>query len=130
VAPCKQSVPIRWVTLPVTFRDTSNYYTETLTFEVVDFSGPYHVMLGPLCYVKSMAIPSSVYLKLKIPRPAKVITVEAKMQWALDYEQDGIELAAVVVVMADLRELSPRVPTTWLSPTWLSLAIPPDVRCF
>jgi hypothetical protein len=24
----------------------SNYRTETLTFEVVDFSGPYHIILG------------------------------------------------------------------------------------
>jgi hypothetical protein len=54
-------------TLPVTFRDRSNYPTEMITFEVVDFSGPYN-------------IPSYVYLKLKIPRPAGVITVEAKAQ--------------------------------------------------
>jgi hypothetical protein len=42
----KQSVPLGRVTLPVTFEDTSNYQTETLTFEVVDFAGPYHVILG------------------------------------------------------------------------------------
>jgi hypothetical protein len=44
---------------------------------VVDFSGPYHVILGWPCYVRFMAIPSNGYLKLKIPGPTKVITMEA-----------------------------------------------------
>jgi hypothetical protein len=68
----------------MTFGDVSNYRTETLTFEVVDFSGPYQVILGWPCYVKFMAIPSYTYLKLKMPEPAIVITVEAKTQRALD----------------------------------------------
>jgi hypothetical protein len=53
----KQSVPLGQVTLPVAFRDVSSYHTEMLTFEVVDFSGPYQVILGQRCYIKSMAIP-------------------------------------------------------------------------
>jgi hypothetical protein len=31
----KQSIPLRWVTLPVTFGDANNYRTEMLAFEVV-----------------------------------------------------------------------------------------------
>jgi hypothetical protein len=85
----------------------SNYHIETLAFEMVNFSGPYHIILGRLCYVKFMAISSYVYLKLKILRPTGVITVEAKTQLALDYEQDDIELAAVVVSTVKLRELIP-----------------------
>jgi hypothetical protein len=72
----KQSVPLRQVTLPVTFGDASNYRTEMLMFELVDFFGPYHVILGWPCYVKFMAIPSYAYLKLKIPGPTRVITME------------------------------------------------------
>jgi hypothetical protein len=34
--------------------------------------------------------PSHTYLKPKIPGPAEIITVEAKDQRALDYEQDNI----------------------------------------
>jgi hypothetical protein len=66
--------------------DTSNYRTKTLTFEVVDFFGPYHVILLWPCYVKFMAIPSYAYLKLKIPGPTDVITMEAKTLWVLDYK--------------------------------------------
>jgi hypothetical protein len=80
VVPSKQSIPLGWVTLPVTFGDASNYRTEMLAFEVVEFSGPYHVILGQSCYVKFMAIPSYAYLKLKIPGPIEVITMVAKMQ--------------------------------------------------
>jgi hypothetical protein len=80
VVPGKQSIPHRWVTLPITFGYASNYHTKMLALEVVDFSGPYHVILGQPCYVKFMAIPSYAYLKLKIPRPTSVITVEAKTQ--------------------------------------------------
>jgi hypothetical protein len=95
VVPGKQFIPLGWVTLPITFGDMSNYRTETWAFEVVNFSGPYHIILGWLCY-----------LKLKIPRPIGVSTVEAKTQRALDCEQDIIELAAAVVSVAELRELS------------------------
>jgi hypothetical protein len=42
----KQSIPLGQVTLPVTSRDVSNYHTETLAFEVIDFSGAYHIILG------------------------------------------------------------------------------------
>jgi hypothetical protein len=66
--------------LLVTIRDMSNYHTETLTFEVIDFSEPYHIILGQPCYVKFMAIPSYAYLKLKLLEPVGVITLEAKAQ--------------------------------------------------
>jgi hypothetical protein len=46
VVPGKQPVPLGRVNLPVAFGDMSNYCTETLTFEAVDFSEPYHVILG------------------------------------------------------------------------------------
>jgi hypothetical protein len=78
VVSIKQFVPLGRVNLPITFRDVSNYRNETLVFEVVDFSGSYHVILGRPCYVKFMAIPSYAYLKLKIPRPTGVITVDAR----------------------------------------------------
>jgi hypothetical protein len=42
----KQSIPLGQINLSVIFRDASNYCPETLTFEVVDFSRPYHIILG------------------------------------------------------------------------------------
>jgi hypothetical protein len=86
VVPGKQSIPLRRVSLPITFGDASNYHTETLAFEVVNFTESYHIILGWPCYVKFMAISSYAYLKLKISGPTDVITVEAKTQQALDCE--------------------------------------------
>jgi hypothetical protein len=63
-----------------------------------------------------MAIPSCTYLKLRIPRPAKIITVEAQMHRALNYEQSNIELATATVVMDELRELNLRLPMTAHNP--------------
>jgi hypothetical protein len=100
VFPGKQSIPLRQINLPITFRAMSNYRNKTLTFEVVDFSEPYHAILGRPCYVKFMAIPSYAYLKLKILGPARIITVEDKAQRALDYEQDNIELATAMIAAA------------------------------
>jgi hypothetical protein len=61
-----------------------------------------HIILGQPCYVKFMAIPNYAYLKLKIPGPATVITVEAKTHRALDYEQNIIELATTMVAATEL----------------------------
>jgi hypothetical protein len=112
----KHYVPLGWVTLPVTFRDASNYHTVMLPFKVANFSDPYHIILEQPCYIKFMAIPSYAYLKLKIPGPAGVITIEAKARQALDYEQGSLELAAATVAVAELRDLSLRLPATPLSP--------------
>jgi hypothetical protein len=95
----KQSIPLGQINLPITFGDANNYHTKTLTFEVVDFSRPYHAILGQSCYIKFMVIPSYAYLKLKIPGPVDIITAEAKARRALDYEQDNIELAATAVAV-------------------------------
>ena len=46
-----------------------------LTFEVVDFPGSYHAILGRPCYAKFMVVPNYTYLKLKMPGPNGVITV-------------------------------------------------------
>jgi hypothetical protein len=51
---------------------------ETLTFEVVNVFGPYHIILRWPCYVKVMTIPSYAYLKLKISGSTDVITLEAR----------------------------------------------------
>jgi hypothetical protein len=62
-----------------------------------------------------MGIPSYAYLKLKITGPTGIITVQAKMQRALDCEQSSNELATTMVTMAELRELSLWIPMAPLS---------------
>jgi hypothetical protein len=70
-----EALPIGQIDLPVTFGDIRNFRTETLTFEVVGFSGTYHAILGRPAYTKFMAVPNYTYVKLKIPSPKGIITV-------------------------------------------------------
>ena len=65
--PRMQAYPLRQIDLHITFGDCANFHSEVLTFEVVDFLGSYHAILGRPCYAKFMAIPNYTYLKLKIP---------------------------------------------------------------
>jgi hypothetical protein len=58
VIPEKQAMLLGQVDLPIMFDDETNFRTETLMFEVVDFAGTYHAILGQLCYAKFMAIPT------------------------------------------------------------------------
>ena len=62
------------------FGDHANFRLEVLTFEVVDFLGSYHAILGWPCYTKFMAVPNYTYLKLKMPDPHGIITVGGDLQ--------------------------------------------------
>jgi hypothetical protein len=77
-----EALPIGQIDLSVTFGDMRNFRTETLTFEVVGFTGMYHAILGRPAYAKFMAVLNYTYLKLKIPGPKGIITVGATYQFA------------------------------------------------
>jgi hypothetical protein len=46
ILPGIKAYPLGNLDLPVTFGNKDNYHTETLTFEVVDWKGAYHAILG------------------------------------------------------------------------------------
>jgi hypothetical protein len=46
VIPGIEALPLGQIDLPITFGDSRSFRTETLTFEVVGFSGMYHAILG------------------------------------------------------------------------------------
>ena len=51
-------MPLSMITLSVMFGDQVHYRKETLSFEVIDFEGPYHAILRRPYYTKFMEIPS------------------------------------------------------------------------
>ncbi|XP_066311228.1 uncharacterized protein [Miscanthus floridulus] len=91
--------------MPITFGDRANFRSEVLTFEVVDFLGSYHAILGRPCYTKFMVIPNYTYLKLKMPRPNDVITVGSTFSHNYTCDHEHHELAAVVINSTELPEL-------------------------
>jgi hypothetical protein len=58
---------------------------------VVGFRGTYHAILGRPCYAKFTAIPNYTYLKLKMPGPNGVITIESTYEHAYDCDVECIE---------------------------------------
>jgi hypothetical protein len=79
-----------------------NFHTETLTFEVVGFSGTYHAILGKLAYTKFVAVTNYTYLKLKIPGPRGIITVGPMYQRAYECDVECLQFAEATVRSARL----------------------------
>ncbi|XP_066347817.1 uncharacterized protein [Miscanthus floridulus] len=92
-----QVYPLTQIDLPVTFGNRANFRSEVLTFEVVDFPGSYHTILGQPCYAKFMAIPNYTYLKLKMSGPNDVITVGSTFSHAFTCDHKHYELATTVI---------------------------------
>ncbi|XP_066361183.1 uncharacterized protein [Miscanthus floridulus] len=81
---------------------SDNFRKEPLTFEVVNFPGVYHDLLDRPCFAKFMAIPNYTYLKLKMPSPKGVITVEGNFEQAYYYEQDHVTQPAALIAPCGL----------------------------
>jgi hypothetical protein len=97
VIPGIEVLPLEQIDLPVTFGDMRNFCTETLTFEVVGFSGTYHAILRRSAYVKFMAAPNYTYLKLKIPGPKGIITVGPTYQRAYECDAECFQFAEATI---------------------------------
>ncbi|XP_066375275.1 uncharacterized protein [Miscanthus floridulus] len=97
-----QAYPLWQIDLPVMFGNRDNFCSEVLTFEVVDFLGSYHAILGRPCYAKFMAIPNYTYLKLKMLGPNGVIPVGSALSHAFTCDHEHFELTTVVINSIEL----------------------------
>ena len=109
-----QAYPLGQIDLPITFGNQANFCSEVLTFEVVDFLGSYHAILGRPCYAKFMVIPNYTYLKLKMLGPNGVITVGSAFSHAFMCDREHFELTTTVINSSELPQLgessTPAVP--------------------
>ena len=64
------------------FGNRANFRLEVITFEVVDFPGSYHAIMGRPCFAKFMAIPNYAYLKLKMLGPNDIIIMSSTFSHA------------------------------------------------
>ncbi|XP_066374721.1 uncharacterized protein [Miscanthus floridulus] len=87
------------------FSSRANFCMEILTFEVVDFPGSYHAILGQPCYMRFMVIPNYTYLKLKMLGPNGIITMSSAFSHALVCDHEHYELATAVVNSSELPQL-------------------------
>jgi hypothetical protein len=97
VVPGIEALPLGQIDLHVTFGDVLNVRTETLTFEVVGFSGTYHAILRRPTYAKFMVVPNYTYLKLKILVLKGIITVGPTYQCAYEFDDECFQFAEATI---------------------------------
>ncbi|XP_066392440.1 uncharacterized protein [Miscanthus floridulus] len=109
-----RAYPFGQIDLPITFGDRANFRSEVLAFEVVDFLGSYHAILGQPCYAKFMAIPNYTYLKLKMLGLNGISTIGSTFSHPYTCNHEHYELTTAVINSAELPKLrnsvTPAVP--------------------
>ena len=105
ILPGMKAYPVGNIDLPVMFGSKANFRTETLTFKVVDWKGVYHAILGCPAYAKFMAVPIYTYLKLKLPGPNGVITVNGSFEQAYVSSREYYDLTTTAANSAELDQL-------------------------
>jgi hypothetical protein len=100
--------------LAVWFGTPTNFRKEILTFEVVEFHGTYHAILGRPCYARFMEVPNYTYLKLKMPGPNGVITVGPSYEHTYECDVECVEheeaILKSVTLAANLDSLTNEIP--------------------
>ena len=84
------------ITLEVVFGSPDNFRSEELIFDIVPFRSGYHALLGRTAFARFNAVSHYAYLKLKMPGPRGVITVNGNTERSLRTEEHTAALAAEV----------------------------------
>ena len=70
----------------VTFGSPGNSRSEELLFTIAPLQSGYHALLGRTAFARFNAVPHYAYLKLKMPSPRGVITVNGNTERSLRTE--------------------------------------------
>ena len=84
------------ITLELVFGSPENFRSEELIFDIVPFRSGYHALLGRTAFAQFNAVPHYAYIKLKMPGPRGVITVNRNTERSLRTEEHTAALAAEV----------------------------------
>ena len=84
------------IILEVVFSSPNNFRSEGLTFDIVPFRSSYHALLGRTAFARFNAVPHYAYLKLKMPGPCGVITINGNTERSLHTEEHTTATAAEV----------------------------------
>jgi hypothetical protein len=106
IVPGKTAMPLRQMTLPVTFETPSNYRTEFIKFEVADFKSSYHAILGRPALAKFMVMPHYPYLLLKMPGPNGVLSLKGDLKRAIDCDVQAVQIIAKAQAASGREEIA------------------------
>jgi hypothetical protein len=100
----------------VAWRTTAGIQTspEYIKFKVADFETSYHAILGRPAIAKFTVVPHYIYLVLKMPSPARVLSLQGDLKISFDCDTEAVELAAtnqvpnmMMEIYAASKKLSP-----------------------
>jgi hypothetical protein len=106
IVPGKAVMPLGKINLDVVFGHESNFRKEKLDFEVVDWQSQYHVILGRPAFARFMAVPHYAYLKLKMPGPNGVITVNGSFIRSDRCDREFHKISETFGATAELAEIA------------------------
>jgi hypothetical protein len=101
--------PIGKIRLDVIFGSENNFRREPIWFEVVNLSSAYHAILGRPALTKFMGVPHYAYLKMKLPGPKGVITVDGCYKRSIECATDGSKLAEAMIIAEEKRVIMQNV---------------------
>ena len=84
------------ITLEVIFGSPDNFRSKDLIFDIGPFRSGYHALLGRTAFARFNAVAHYAYLKLKMPGPRGVITVNGNTERSVCTEEHTEALAAEV----------------------------------
>jgi hypothetical protein len=88
--------PLGSITLPVTFGTEENFCTENVQFDVAEVNLPFNAIIGRPALYRFMAIAHYGYLVLKMPSPARILTMRGDRTAALAAVEKLHTLAAEI----------------------------------
>ena len=80
-----------------------------MIFDIDPFRSGYHALLGRTAFAKFNAVPHYAYLKLKMPGPSGVITINGNTERSLRTEEHTATLAAEDQAVANGPRYQPAV---------------------
>ena len=80
--------------LEVIFGSPCNFRSEELLFTIAPLQSGYHALLGRMAFARFNAVPHYAYLKLKMPGPRGVITINGNTECSLRAKEYAAALAA------------------------------------
>ena len=79
------------ITLEVVFGSPDYFQSKELIFDIVEFRNGYHALLRRTAFTQFNAVPHYANLKLKMPGPRGVITVNANTKLSLRTEEHSLD---------------------------------------
>ena len=109
IVPGQSCNPMGKIRLDVIFGARENFRRESVEFEVVDHSSPYHAILGRPALAKFMAVPHYAYLKLKMPGYSGIITIAGDYKRSMECASASSKLAESLVCAEEMRQFKRNV---------------------